>query len=237
VGTIEQHGPHLPLSTDCITSREIARAVAERIPDETILMPQVYYSFNFHHLDFPGTIAVDGHTIIDYVTDVGKSIAHHGFRKILLVNGHGSNVPFLDIAARNVCNHTGAVAALVSWWALADPALTEVRESEWPGGLSHGCELETSVILHFRPDLVQMEKAERDMDYPKGRYFFWDLQKPSKIHFQEFFSRNSRTGTKGDPTKASAAKGAKIVECVVANMIDLVREFRARPILPRVDHH
>lgn len=237
VGTIEQHGPHLPLSTDCITSREISRTVVEQIPDEAILMPQVYYSFNFHHLDFPGTIDVEGPHIIDYVTDIGKSIAHHGFRKILLVNGHGSNVPFLDIVARNICNHTEAVAAMVSWWSLADPALSEVRESEYPGGLSHGCELETSVILHFRPDLVQMEKAERDMDYPQSKFFFWDLQKPSPVRFQEFFSRNSRTGTKGDPTAASAEKGRRVVECVVENMIELIREFRARPILPRVDHH
>ena len=98
-------------------------------------------------------------------------------------------------------------------------------------------ELETSVILHFRPDLVQMDKAEKDMDYPKTKYFFWDLQKPSRVHFQEFFSRTSRTGTKGDPTPATAEKGAKVVECVVSNMVELVREFRAREIAPRVDHH
>ena len=237
VGTIEQHGPHLPLSTDCITAREISRCAVERIPDEAILMPPVYYSFNFHHLDFPGTIAVEGHTIIRYVTDVCKSVAYHGFEKILLVNGHGSNVPFLDIVARNVCNHTESVAALVSWWSLAEPALTEIRESEYPGGLSHGCELETSVILHFRPDLVDMTKAEKDMNYPQSKYFFWDLQKGSRVHFQEFFSRNSRTGTKGDPTCASAEKGARVVECVVDNMVDLIREFRARAIAPRVDHH
>ena len=65
----------------------------------------------------------------------------------------------------------------------------------------------------------------------------WDLQKGSPIHFQEFFSRNSRTGTKGDPTTASAEKGRHVVDCVVENMVELVREFRARPIAPRVDHH
>jgi len=237
VGTIEQHGPHLPLSTDCITSREIARLAAERLPDETILMPQVYYSFNFHHLDFPGTIDVEGETIINYITCIGRSVAHHGFRKILLVNGHGSNVPFLDIAARNISNQTDAVAALISWWSLADPALSEIRESECPGGLAHGCELETSVILHFRPDLVQMELAERDISYRPGRFIHWDLQKPSPVHFQEFFSRNSRTGTKGDPTSATAQKGARVVDCVVENLVELIREFREREIRPRVDHH
>ena len=73
-------------------------------------------------------------------------------------------MPFLAIVARNICNYTESVAALVSWWSLSDPALSEIRESEYPGGLSHGCELETSVILHFRPDLVHMDKAERDMN-------------------------------------------------------------------------
>lgn len=237
VGTIEQHGPHLPLSTDCVTAREIARLAAERLPDETILMPQVYYSFNFHHLDFPGTIDVPGQTIIDYVTSIGRSVAHHGFRKILLINGHGSNVPFLDIAARNIGNTSPAVAALVSWWSLADPALSAVRESECPGGLAHGCELETSVLLHFRPDLVHMERAERDISYPMGRFFYWDLQHPSPVLFQEFFSRNSRTGTKGDPTTASAEKGRQVVECVVENMAALILEFREREIRERVDHH
>jgi creatinine amidohydrolase len=237
VGTIEQHGPHLPLSTDCITSREISRCVVEKIPDEAILMPQVYYSFNYHHLDFPGTIDVEGQTIINYVTDIGKSVAHHGFRRILIVNGHGSNVPFLDIAARNITNQTESVAALACWWSLADPAVHDIRESEFPGGLAHGCELETSVILHFRPDLVQMELAERDISYPASKYFYWDLERPSKIFFQEFFSRNSRTGTQGDPTFASVEKGRIVVECVVENMVELIREFRSRPIAPRVDHH
>jgi len=237
VGTIEQHGPHLPLATDCITSREISKLAVERIPAEAILMPQVYYSFNTHHMDFPGTIAVDGPHIIAYVTDVLKSVAHHGFKKILLVNGHGSNVPFLDIAARNLTNQTESVAAMVSWWDLGEPAITDIRESEYPGGMAHACELETSVILHLRPDLVEMSKADRDIDYTPTKYFFWDLQKGPVVHFVETFSCSSATGTKGDPRTATAEKGARVVECAVGNMAELIREFRARAIMPRVDHH
>src|SRR4029078_11492322 len=101
VGTVEQHGPHLPLVTDVLTAAEMSRMAVERMPTGAVLMPPVYCSFNEHHLDFPGTIAIQGETIVNYVTDIGVSLAHHGFRKVLLVNGHGSNVPFLDIAARN----------------------------------------------------------------------------------------------------------------------------------------
>jgi creatinine amidohydrolase len=238
VGTIEQHGPHLPLVTDVLTSTEMSRLAVESIPAEAVLLPSVFYAFNEHHLDFPGTIAVEGDTFIRYVTDIGKSLAYHGFRKILLVNGHGSNVPFLDICARNITNHTSAICAMASWWSLIPKDLiAELRESAFPGGMAHGCELETSVLLYLRGDLVQMEKAEPDFPPQRSEFFYWDLQSPSPIAFQEFFSRYSRTGTLGDPTKASAEKGRRFVEAVTAQMVKLIRELRAREIAPRVDHH
>ncbi len=238
IGTIEQHGPHLPLVTDVLTASELSRRAVERVPTEAVLMPPVYYSFNEHHLDFPGTIAVGGQTIIDYITDIGVSLAHHGFRKILLVNGHGSNVPFLDIAARNITNRTPAICAMVSWWSLVPRALfDELRESETPGGMAHACELETSVLLHLRGDLVQMDRAEKDINFQRTEFFYWDLQTPSPIVFQEWFSRYSKTGTVGDPTKASSEKGRRFAEAVSRRMADLIRELRARTIAPRVDHH
>jgi creatinine amidohydrolase len=239
VGTIEQHGVHLPLVTDVLTSTEVARRAVEQVPHEAVLMPSVYYSFNIHHLDFPGTIHVDGPHIIGYVTDIGKSLAHHGFRKILLVNGHGSNVPFLDIAARNIANTTEAICGMISWWTLIPPQLfRELRESETPGGMAHACELETSVLLYLRGDLVQFEKAGKEINLPpNSEFFFWDLETPSRLVFQEWASRNSQTGTFGDPTKATREKGEKFVNAAVERMLVLLRELRARPIPPRVDHH
>jgi creatinine amidohydrolase len=189
VGTVEQHGPHLPLVTDVLTASEMSRLAVERDPSRAVLLPPVYYSFNEHHMDFPGTVAVAGETIINYVTDIGVSLARHGFRKILLVNGHGSNVPFLDIAARNITNRTEAVCAMVSWWSLIPKAL------------------------------------------------FADLETPAPVQFQEWFSRYSRTGTVGDPTKATAEKGGKFVEAVVDRLCALLVDFQAREIRPRVDHH
>lgn len=238
VGTIEQHGPHLPLVADVITATEMSRLAVAAMPEEAVLLPSVYYAFNEHHLDFPGTIAVQGDTFINYVSDIGKSLAHHGFKKILLVNGHGSNVPFLDIAARNITNHSNAICAMVPWWSLIPKELfTELRESEYPGGMAHGCELETSVLLHLCGDLVQMQHATRDIPVQRSEYFYWDLQSPSPVFFQEFFSRYSKTGTSGDPTKATAEKGRRFVEAVVVRMMQLIRELRAREIAPRVDHH
>jgi creatinine amidohydrolase len=127
---------------------------------------------------------------------------------------------------------------MVPWWNLVPkPLFAELRESEYPGGMAHGCELETSVLLYLCGDLVRMERAEKDMPVQRSEYFYWDLQSPSPVFFQEFFSRYSRTGTLGDPTVASAEKGRRFVEAVVERMIAVIRDLREREIRPRVDHH
>jgi creatinine amidohydrolase len=127
---------------------------------------------------------------------------------------------------------------MVPWWSLIPKdLLKQLRESEFPGGMAHGCELETSVLLYLRGDLVQFEKATKDINFQKTEFFYWDLSAPSPVFFQEWFSRYSKTGTVGDPTKATREKGQKFVEAVVERMVALLKEFRAREIRPRVDHH
>ena len=142
------------------------------------------------------------------------------------------------MAARNITNHSEAICAMVSWWSLIPRELLHaLRESEFPGGMAHGCELETSVLLYLRGDLVQFDKARRDINFQATEFFYWDLAAPSPIFFQEWFSRYSKTGTVGDPTKATREKGEKFVHAVVERMVALLKEFRARQIQPRVDHH
>jgi creatinine amidohydrolase len=127
---------------------------------------------------------------------------------------------------------------MVPWWSLIPKdLLKQLRESEFPGGMAHGCELETSVLLYLRGDLVQFEKATRDINFQSTEFFYWDLAAPSPVFFQEWFSRYSKTGTVGDPTKATREKGQKFVEAVVERMVALLKEFRVREIRPRVDHH
>jgi creatinine amidohydrolase len=238
VGTIEQHGPHLPLLTDACTASEISRLAVESILGHALLMPTVFYAFNEHHLDFPGTIAIDTHPFIDYVADIGKSLSYHGFQKIVIVNGHGSNVPFMDIAARTITNKNKAICSLVSWWDLIPTEVfKKMRESEFPGGMAHGCELETSVMLYLRPELVQMDKAEKDIHFEKSDFIFWDLQQSSPVRYQEWFSRYSITGVVGDPTKANLDKGKRVVDAVASRLASFLLEFQNRIVNPRVDHH
>ena len=237
-GTVEQHGPHLPLSTDFITAAMISeRAVQQAAPD-ALLLPTVCYGFNEHHMDFPGTVAIPGQDYINYTTNIGLSLARHGFDKILYVNGHGSNRPFLDVAAREVCNRTDAFAALVSWWSLIPHGLLdETLQSEVPGGVSHACEFETSAVLYLRPDLVSMSRAVKEQGFKPGKYMWRDLRVTSPLVFNEQWSRFSRTGIQGDPTLATPEKGKVLVESAVENLVGLIRELKEREFQPRVDHH
>lgn len=238
VGTTEQHGPHLPLMVDYLCAESIGRMAVEQAQPHALLMHPVPYSFNEHHMDFPGTIAIDPHTIIDYISQIGISLAHHGFRHIVILNGHGSNVPFMDIAARMITNRSEAICAMISWWSLLKAEDLAWRESPYPGGFSHACEAETSLLLHFRPDLVEMSKAENGMpDVQRSENIFWDLQGGSKVMFQEFFSRNSPTGIQGDATLATAEKGKLLAEAAAKRIAPFLLEFRQRVIRPRRDLH
>jgi creatinine amidohydrolase len=238
VGTTEQHGPHLPLSTDYLTAGTIARAAVEQVSPRALLMEAVPYSFNEHHMDFPGTITIDVHTILDYIAAIGTSVAHHGFKRIVLFNGHGSNVPFLDVAARMITNRTNSICALVSWWSLLKKEDYTWRESTFPGGMAHGCEAETSLLLHIRPDLVDMSQAVRTVDeIQTSENIWWDLGGSSGVFFQEFFSRNTVTGVQGDPTLATAEKGRLLFESATARFAAFLDEFRGREIRERKDLH
>jgi len=245
VGTTEQHGPHLPLMTDYLTAGRLAEDAVRSLADAAgdgpvpaLVMHPVPYSFNEHHMDYPGTIAIDAHTIIDYLACIGRSLAHHGFRHIVLYNGHGSNAPFIDIAARLINNQTAAICAALSWWSLLHPEDLSWRESPYPGGFSHACEAETSLILHLQADLVDMSKAVKTMDeVQRSEHIFWDLARGGPVNFQEFFSRNSSTGIQGDPTLATPEKGKQLADAATRHLANFLLEFRGRQIRPRRDFH
>jgi creatinine amidohydrolase len=237
-GTTEQHGYHLPLMVDYLCATEVARAAVERVAPRAILMQPVVYSFNEHHMDFPGTITIDEGTIIDDVFCIGRSLAHHGFRRILILDGHGSNIPFMDIAPRRITNKTEAICAMTSWWSLMTSAdYRRWRESRFPGGTGHACELETSVVLHLRPDLVDMAKAVDEVSMQMSESLYWDLEGGGPVRFQEFFTRNSLSGVVGEATRATAEKGRLIFDVVVERLAGFLEKFRRREIRPRRELH
>jgi creatinine amidohydrolase len=236
-GTVEDHGPHLPINTDNVIVEAICLEVARQMPEEALVMPLVAYGLDEHHMDFPGTVSVDMHTLIKYVSDVAVSVARHGLTHILIVNGHGSNTPIADLAARRVVLETGAICGAMSPNAaidptLAEPAFSQMRRSA-PGGVAHACEYETAMMLYLRPDLVQIDKAVREMGQIKIEYFNWDHPEPSILAWQDWWSRMSKSGVCGDPTVATREFGQALFETTVQNFVRFVRAFRTIPLRSR----
>jgi creatinine amidohydrolase len=100
IGTLEDHGYHLPIDTDVTLVEAVCRGAAERLPAETVLLPPIVHGYSPHHMDFPGTISIRWDTFCRYCTDVALSLVRHGFERVLLVNGHGSNQNLVETAAR-----------------------------------------------------------------------------------------------------------------------------------------
>lgn len=240
VGSTEQHGPHLPTKTDALLAYEICKAAAIEIPEMAIVTPPVNYGYNEHHLDFPATIHISYQTLIQFVIDIGKSLAHHGFRRIIIVNGHGSNTAPMEIAARRITLETPAICASLIYISLA-PEVFDLLEGED----AHAAELETSMMLYLEPSLVDLGKAERDWGFPKSKFIRWGVERGDKsfgvsggrVQFMDWWSRMSLTGVLGDPTKSSREKGEKAVKLYVNALVEFIREFRSREIRPRKDHH
>lgn len=237
VGSTEQHGHHLPLDTDNFLVRRLCEEAASRIPGEVLLMPHVPYGFEDHHMDFPGSISISAKHLFSFVLDIAKSIAHHGFERILIANGHGSNVPILDLVARHTILETEALCGVFMWTDLVKDIVSEIRESAPHGGMAHAGELETSLYLYLAKKKVHMEKAQVDLNLPTSKYTWLDLIEGSPLHLMDWWSRHSRMGVLGDPTVASADKGKRVFDVSVERIIDLVRDFKRLKRKPRIDHH
>lgn len=240
IATLEDHGPHLPIDTDLRLCNAVCDAAVSRARDRAILVPAINHGYSPHHLDFPGTITIGAHTLIDYGLDVCRSLAHHGFRKILIVNGHGSNTPFVDIVARLTVVEAGVLAAAVNYWSAPGVrAVAEaLRESDRVGGMNHACEFETSLYLALRPDLVDMSKAVRELSHRPTENYWTDLiAGDGPLTMMEPWSTLTESGIMGDPTKASAEKGLRLLEAAADGLVALIDEMRARVTRPRKDHH
>lgn len=238
VGSVEDHGRHLPLKTDNFTSRNICLATAKRKPDEVIVMPQIPYGFNKHHSeDFPGTIHIEGDTLIEYVLGVTKSVAAHGFNKILIIDGHGSNMPFLDIVARRTVIETDSTCAAFIWPQLIKDLLRENRKGATPGGMAHAGELETAFYLYVEEESVRKDEMENEIGFPESEFFWLDLVDSAPGHLMEWWSTFSKTGVVGEPKEATKEDGERYFNAVIDKMVKLVKEFRKRDVGERKDMH
>jgi len=246
-GSIEQHGLHLPMNTDSALCYEVCRRTAERIPDEVLLMPPVIYGYAPHHMDFPGNMSIEGVTFLRYVRDIVVSLVHHGFKRVLIVNGHGSNHIYVDAAARQAIIDTEGkvLCAALSYWNVARLAQTAKRiRDSGPGGMSHAGEFETSMYLAMKPELVDMDKATDWLGAPNipgnFKHEIIGLSRPpnrSVVSLVPYWSSISPDGVYGAATKGTKEKGEQLFEAAAEGLAEIITDLRNYPMPERVDHH
>lgn len=242
-GAVEQHGHHLPLDVDIVCPTGIARGAGRHVPDQILVLPTVCYGYTGHVMDFPGTINTHYTHFMDQVLDITKSLAYHGFKKIMLLNGHGSNMPNLDLVARRTNLETDAECILGAWWNLltVDKAfLPRWRESKFPGGCAHACELETSLYLYLDEDGVRKDKVKSGLisfNAEESPFNWVDLFASGPATLVSWTSSYSATGVLGDAELATPEKGRQAYEEAVKQLVRFVTWFKARPKDRRRDLH
>ncbi len=231
VGSTEQHGPHLPLDVDIFLCERVCLETARRMPGKVLVLPPVSYGLNLHHIDFPGTIHIEPEVFIAFCLNITKSVAYHGFRRILVVNGHGSNGPLADLVARKTLLATESICAAVNYFVFGAEAFEKVRQSDVT---AHADEFETSLYLHLAPERVRMDRAVAGDDH-RARHFSSDST--GKVRLSDYWGRWTRVGVHGDPRPATAEKGRVIWDAVITGMRETVEDLLAWPEQQRSDQH
>jgi creatinine amidohydrolase len=228
VGSIEQHGAHLPVSTDTTAVYEVARQAATQVTEFPVLVaPPVWWGVSPHHMGFPGTISLSTDTFILLMSEICQSIAAHGFQRILILNGHGGNAALVSVIAQRLSEQRPAVwVAAATYFAMLAEDLQTIGESAF-GGMSHACEMETSLLLTLRPDLVHMDKVDDFMGQPWTSFFAWDMRQGGTVYYPYDMLRDTRTGVIGAPSLATREKGDRILAAAATKVAAFLREYHA----------
>jgi creatinine amidohydrolase len=233
LGSLEQHGHHLPLLTDSMIGTEIARRAEAELRDEALFLPLLWVGASDHHRAFPGTVSVSNSVYVDLLIDMLESLVASGFRRIFVLNSHGGNITPGRMAIYDVqLNHRDLpdlYLAFSSWWTIAAEqvaALTNVKQEM----VTHACEQESSMILRLRPELVKMEAA-RGANIPfESAFYCPDFSRPSRVDIPRAFDQLSVTGAFGHPEIAEAQKGEALFSAAVEQVVAFVREFATWPV-------
>jgi creatinine amidohydrolase len=201
IAAVEQHGRHLPVFTDSMLLGEVVRRAAESLGDRVIWTPLLWLGNSHHHLEFPGTLSAGPRTYLDVLGDLIENLVVHGFRRILLLNGHGGNiVPAQQAvfeARQRYRSRDDLLLLAATYWLLGskphevDPAIVQDQ-------MGHACEWETSMILHLAPQLVgdldAIEPVSQESSFAPASRGWITRERSAPGHI-------------GDPRRASAEKG------------------------------
>lgn len=216
VGSTEQHGRHLAFGSDVWQPWEVARQLSERTG--VLLAPPVNYGMSLHHLGFPGTLSLRPHTLSSVMIDLLESAYEGGFRRILILNGHGGNVAAIQAALAEVLHELrGLQVHLGNWW--REPKVQAVFDAAFPDESSgHADAGETSVVMAIHPDAVRLDRAAHSPEAPRPHFL-------TRWVFLEHLPHGV-IGT--DPRLASTELGERVLAAAVAAYEPLLRAWKRK---------
>ncbi|MDX5594753.1 creatininase family protein [Pseudovibrio sp. SPO723] len=225
IAAIEQHGPHLPLSTDATIAEGQVERTIELLPDDlpVTFLPVQAIGKSDEHISFPGTLTISWETAIKSWIEIGKSVNRAGLRKLVIVNSHGGNAPLMDVVTRTLRVENKMLAVETSWLRYGQPEGLFTQE-EFTYGI-HGGDIETSLMLALRPDLVRMEKAA---DFPSAQQDYLKNFEHLRGHGRHQYGWKTEDlnpqGVMGNAAAATAEKGRASLDHGARGLVQLLQD-------------
>jgi creatinine amidohydrolase len=230
LGSVEQHGPHLPLGTDWIIAQELAKRISEKTG--AAVLPVLPFGYAEYHMDFPGTLTLTQDHLREVMLDVCRSVLKSGIKRILFVNGHGGNLASLRSVCLKLREEFGVLCAVAQWFDIFD-------EVEGWKATEHGGMIETCLMMGIRPDLVDLRKAIVPLPKPLSdqirtisinRVKFRNGGIHLFLRTRDVTNEGSMTETEDskpitDFSSATPEKGKEILNHFVEYLVDFCREF------------
>lgn len=214
MGSTENHGDHLPFGSDSYEASAIAQDLARELPD-LLVLPTLHFGMSEHYSFFPIALSLKSSTLTSVIWDIMASLHKHGIKRLLIINGHDGNIPPIDTAVREfkVAHRDMKVAVVEAWWEIVRQLVPKGTFEAW-GGFGHGGEIETSMMLSLREDLVRME-------YAKGVI----PSLPERVQIKWLFDEITSTGSTGDPGKGTRAKGDLARKILIQHLVGFLKEM------------
>lgn len=225
-GSLEQHGPHLPVKTDTLLVSAITEEAVRRVSAQVdvLLAPTVWMGLSTHHTAyFSLTLSFD--TYQEVIAELLESLIRTGFHRLLVVNGHGGNTDPLHLTVTRVRDRHKVLVATADYWDLAREEFNRIRSSP-VGGMGHACEFETSAVMHLEGALVRRDRIQAEYPPIIPGWFAIDMTKPGgRVKIGTRFEDITRRGVVGDPTLATPEKGQQFFEAAVTGLAELLVSF------------
>jgi creatinine amidohydrolase len=228
LGSTEQEGTHLPIGVDTFVAESLANEVAKETG--ALAGPVLPLGYSEWFLEFSGTISLKLETLIQVLREYTSCLIHHGFRKLIFINGHAGNSTAVDVVARECTMSQSARIGMVETWKIANSLAKDIPDLK-ENAFKHAGEIMTSVMLYLHPDMVTMERAR--VEYVKSGQGPFKAKsslgladfKGMEIKVYEGTKTLTESGIMGDPLSATAQKGELIFNALKSYLIEMVTHF------------